>query len=238
MKPMTGQISFWELAGAGAAIGGTGVWTLALAARVGLLRILLEAFPRSWWEIVTWALIPALMLIPAVVQGVGVALASDVRPAPFRLAVGGAVGGTLLAALVLGWGFAIARVPVQWIVGLIPILPEFVVVCFGIALVAGWLVIAWRVSALGWLHLIALPLALAVVIVVWATKHAAAVSIVDVLDQHEITGLFAAVAIGGGVGSAWNVCRPPGVRLRLRGVLLRVREVLLRLGLRTVREEP
>jgi hypothetical protein len=235
---MTGRVSFWELAGVGAATGGTGVWGLALAARVGLLRYLLEVFPRVTWEAVTWLLIPAMMLVPSVLQGVCVAFASDVRPAPVRRAVGGAVAGTLLAAVVLGSGFAIARVPVQWIVGLIPILPEFFVVCFGIALVAGWLMIAGRISVLRWLRAYALPLALAVVTVTWATKHAAALSIVDVLDQHEITGLFAAVAIGGAVGSVWNVCRPPGVRLRLRGVLLRVREVLLRVRLRTVREEP
>lgn len=212
---MTGRLSFWELAGAGAAIGGTGVWAFALAARAGVLRSLLEVFPRSTWDAVTWVLIPALMLAPPVLQGVGVAVASEIRPAPVRLAVGGAVGGTLLASMVLGLAFAITRVPVQMVVGFFPFLPEFVVILFGIVVVAGWLVIAGHVFARGWLRLMALPLALAAVIIAWTGVHAEAVAILDVLDQHEINGLFAAVAIGGAVGSVWIVCRPDqGARLK------------------------
>jgi hypothetical protein len=213
---MTGRLGFWELADAASAIGGTGVWGFALAARVGLWRGLLAVFPRSTWDAVSWELIPALMLAPAVLQGIGVAFLSDVRPAPVGRAVGGAVGGTLAASVLLASGFAIARGPIQTIVALIPILPDFFVVCFGIVLVAGWLVIAGRMPAVERLRLFALPLALAAVTIAWAGAHAQAVSVVYVLDQHEIVGLFSAVAVGGAVGSAWAVCRPRGARARLR----------------------
>ncbi len=62
---MTGRAhGFWALCLAGIAIGGTGVWVVALAARVGILRMLLEIFPRPAWETVTWGLIPAVLLAP------------------------------------------------------------------------------------------------------------------------------------------------------------------------------
>lgn len=215
---MTGRTNFWELAGVGAAIGGTGVWGFALAARVGVLRGLLDVFPRSTWGAVTWLLIPALMLLPPVLQGVGVAFATEVRPAPVRRAVGGAVGGTLLASLVLGLGFAIFRVPVQATLGLIPILSDLFTVCFMIVLVTGWLTIAGFHPALGWLRRAALLVALPVVTVIWAVAHAQATSLVYVLDQHEINGLFVAVAIGGAAGSAWIVGRDADHGVRLSAV--------------------
>lgn len=215
---MTGRFNFWELAGAASAMGGTGVWVFALAARAGVLRGLLEAFPRSTWDAVTWVLIPALMLAPAVLQGVGVAWVSDVRPAPIGQAVGGAVGGTLLAILVLGFMFAIVRVPVQVTLGLVPILSELFVVCFLIVLATGWLMIAARVPALAGLRRAALLVALPAVTVAWAEAHAKTVSLVYVLDQHELTGLFAAVAIGGALGSTWIVRRDAGGGARLSAV--------------------
>lgn len=210
--------NFWELAGSGAAIGGTGVWAFALAARVGVLRGLLDVFPRSTWGAVTWVLIPALMLLPSVLQGAGVALASEVRPAPVRRAVGGAVGGTLVASLLLGLGFAIFRVPVQATLGLIPILSDLFTVCFMIVLVTGWLTIAGLHPALGWLRRAALLVALPVVMVIWAVAHAQATALVNVLDQHEVNGLFVAVAIGGAAVSAWIVCWDADQGARLRAV--------------------
>jgi hypothetical protein len=211
---MAGLIGFWELAGAASAVGGTAVWGFALAAREGLLRGLLEVFPRSTWDAVTWGLIPALMLIPLVLQGAAVALMSPIRPAPVGRAVGGAVGGTLLAMGVFGAVLIVGRVLIQPIVATVPILGDLFTVCFGIALVAGWLVIAAQIPALGWLRRTSLPLALAAVTVAWAEAHAAVMSLVFVLDQREMNGFFASVAVGGAVGSTWTVCRWPGTRPR------------------------
>ncbi|HEX4834807.1 MAG TPA: hypothetical protein VFW01_00585 [bacterium] len=220
---MAGLIGFWELAGAASAVGGTGVWGLALAAREGLLRGLLEVFPRSMWDAVTWGLIPALMLISPVLQGAAVALMSAIRPAPVGRAVGGAVGGTLLAMGVFGGILIAGRALIQPIVATVPILGDLFTVCFGIALVAGWLVIAGQIPALGWLRWTSLPLALAAVTVVWAEAHAAAVSLVYVLDQREMNGFFASVAVGGAVGSTWTVCRSRGTRARPLAVVRAVK---------------
>lgn len=211
---MAGLIGFWELAGAASAVGGTAVWGIALAARVGLLRGLLEVFPRSTWDAVTWGLIPALMLVPPVLQGAAAGWMSPIRPAPVRRAIGGAVGGTLLAMGIFGGVLIAGRVLIQPIVATVPILGDLFTVCFGIAVVAGWLVIAGQIPALGWLRRASLPLALAAVTVAWAEAHAATVSVVFVLDQREMNGLFASVAVGGAAGSAWTICRSRGTRTR------------------------
>lgn len=213
---MNGRADIWEKVGAASAMGGTAVWACALATRVGVWRAVLQAFPRFTWDAVTWLLIPAVFLLPPVLQGVGVALASDVRPAPWRPAIWGAVGGTLLAALILEIGFVIGRPVIQATLGLVPILSEFTSVCFGIVMVAGWLVLAARIPALAWLRAAALPVALPVVTLVWALAHGRAVSVVNVLGQHEIIGLFAAVALGGAVGSVWSVLHPTAFRPLLR----------------------
>ena len=72
---------FWELAACGAAAGGISVWAVAAAARAGWLRALLDLFPRSTWDGVTWALIPLLLLVPMMLQGTVVAEFSA-RPRP------------------------------------------------------------------------------------------------------------------------------------------------------------
>ena len=213
---MNGRADIWEKVGAASAMGGTAVWACALAARVGVWRAVLQVFPRFTWDGVTWLLIPAVFLLPPVLQGVGVALASDVRPAPWRPAIWGAVGGTLLAALTLEIGFVIGRPVIQATLGLVPILSEFTSVCFGIVMVAGWLVLAARIPALAGLRAAALPVALPAVTLAWALAHGRAASVVNVLDQHEIIGLFAAVALGGAVGSVWSVLHPTAVRPLLR----------------------
>ncbi len=59
---MTRRLEFWELTACGAAAGGTGVWGLAAAARVGWLRAFLDLFPHSSWDALTWVLIPILLL--------------------------------------------------------------------------------------------------------------------------------------------------------------------------------
>ena len=216
---MSGRADIWEKVGAASAVGGTAVWVCALATRVGVWRGVLQVFPRFTWDAVTWLLIPALFLLPPVLQGVGVALASDVRPAPMGRAIGGAVGGTVLAALILEIGFVVGRPVIVAILGLVPILSDLTAVCFGIIMVAGWLVLAGRIPVLASLRVAALPVALPAVALVWAGAHAQAASVVNVLDQHEITGLFAAVALGGAAGSVWNVLQPSGVRARLSVIL-------------------
>lgn len=223
---MIGRAEIWERAGVASAMGGTAVWVCALAARVGVWRAVLQVFPRFTWDAVTWLLIPALFLLPPALQGAGVALASDIRPAPIWRVIGGAVGGTVLAAVILEVGFVVGRPVIQAVLGLVPILSELTSVCFGIVMVTGWLVLAARIPALARLRAAALPVALPAVTLVWALAHAQAAAAVNVLDQHEITGLFAAVALGGAAGSVWSVLHPSGVGWRLsliRGIAARRR---------------
>ena len=99
---MTRRLEFWELAACGAAAGGTGVWGLAAAARIGWLRAFLDLFPHSSWDALTWVLIPVLLLLAPAAQGAIVARLAAPRPAPVRRGVAGSVAGTLLVLLAAG----------------------------------------------------------------------------------------------------------------------------------------
>ncbi len=100
---MMGRVEFWELAACGAGVGGAGVWGLALAARMGWFRAVLDIFPRSSWGWVTWGLIPALLMLPLIAQGAAVAVVSPVRPVPVGRGIAGSAAGSLvtLAAMSL-----------------------------------------------------------------------------------------------------------------------------------------
>ncbi len=204
---MTERPGFGALAGAGIAIGGTGVWGLAAAARVGVLRLLLELFPRPTWDSVTWGLIPALMLAPPVVQGVLVALLAGRRPAPIVLGAAGSVAGTgimagLVGIAVLVW---VRRLPPQTVAALARGTPEALVPAFGMLVLAGWLLIAGRLRHLRWLRRGAVPLAVAFVALAWLRAHGQLMALSYVLDRPEVNGFFVSVALGGAVGSAWAV---------------------------------
>ncbi len=202
---MTGRPGFWELAGAGAAVGGTGVWGLSAAARVGLLRMLLEVFPRSTWDGVTWALIPALMLAPPVLQGAVQSYLGGGRPAPLWRGIVGSVAGTVVAAAIFGAAIleGVRRLPSQTVSGLARMTPEVLIPVFGTLLVAGSLLILGRLGRLRWLRWGAVPLAAAVVLAAWLRAHGQALALAYVLDRPEVNGFFAAVAVGGAAGGAW-----------------------------------
>lgn len=206
---MTRLPGFWELAAPGVAVGGTGVWGLAAAARAGVLRMLLEVFPRSAWDGVTWALIPALMLAPPMLQGVVLAYLAGGRPAPVWRGITGGVAGTVIAAGVFGAAIlgGVRRLPPRSVAVLARMTPEVLIPAFGIVLVAGWLLILGRLHALRWLRWAAVPLAAAAVLAAWLRVHGQVLALAYVLDRPEVNGFFAAVAVGGAVGAAWTVGR-------------------------------
>jgi hypothetical protein len=204
----------WELMGAGLAIGATGVWALAAAARVGVLRALLDLFPRGSWDAVTWVLIPLLLLAPIVIQGVAVAMFAGgatmkSNPAAWASTAAGAAAGSLLALAVFGAGLLIGvrqlpRDPQVW---LGRTAPEALIIAFSGAVLAGWLIVAARLARASWLRRAAVPVAAAVVAVAWIRAHHTVVALSYVLDRPEANGFFAAVAVGGAVGSAWAARR-------------------------------
>lgn len=197
----------WALFGAGAAIGGTAVWGLALAARIGVLRMLLELFPRSTWDAVTWGLIPALMLAPPVLQGIGVACLAGTRPARLGRGVAGSLVGTLAAAAVIGAALLmwVRRLPPRALAEVAQGAPEVLAPAFGIVVLAGWLGIAGRLQAVQWLRWGAVPIAVVIVALTWVRAHGPLMAVSYVLDRPEVTAFFAAVAVGGGAGSAGAV---------------------------------
>jgi hypothetical protein len=217
---MTDVPTAWELAGAGLAVGGSGVWALAAAARVGVLRALLELFPRASWDAVTWVLIPALLLAPIVVQGIAVAAfgrppagkrpaTMKSNPAAWTWTAAGAAAGSLLALAVFGAALLVGvrqlpRDPQVW---LGRTAPEALIIAFSGAVLAGWLIIAARVARAPWLRRAAVPAAAAVMAVAWIRAHHTVVALSYVLDRPEANGFFAAVAVGGAVGSAWAARR-------------------------------
>ncbi len=200
-------VGFWGLCLAGIAIGGTGMWAVALAARVGVLRMLLEIFPRPAWEAVTWGLIPAVLLAPPVVQGVAAAYLASARPARIGRGVLGSLTGTVAAAVLMG-GAALL-----WVRRLSPPVlaavargtPEVLIPLFAILVLAGWLWIAARMGPARRLRWAAFPLAVVMVALAWLRAHGQVMALSYVLDRPEMNGLFAAVALGGAVGSAGAV---------------------------------
>jgi hypothetical protein len=201
--------SVWELFGAGVAIGGTGVWALAAAARVGVLRAILELFPRASWDAVTWGLIPALLVAPIVIQGAGVAALAGRDRASWAVAAGGAAAGSLIGLAVLGAALLIGvrQLPRDGQVWLGRTAPEALIIGFSAAVLGGWLVIAMRLARVPWPRWTAVPVAAAAVAVAWIRAHHNVVAASYVLDRPEANGFFAAVAVGGALGSAWAAHR-------------------------------
>lgn len=198
----------WELVAAGVAIGGTGVWVLAAAARVGVLRAVLDLFPRASWDAVTWVLIPLLLLMPIVIQGIAVAAVGR-RPAALGMSAGAAVVGSLAALAALGAVLLIGvrQLPHAGQVWLGRTAPEALILGFTGAVLAGWLLVAARIARAVWLRWASVPVAALVVAVAWIRAHHTVVALSYVLDRPEANGFFAAVAVGGAVGSAWAVRR-------------------------------
>ncbi len=218
---MTRPPAFWELLGAGAAVGGTAVWGLAAAARVGLLRLLLEAFPRPSWDAVTWVLIPALLLLPPVLQGAAVGGLAAPRLAQVGRGLGGSVGGTFVGVAILAVTlvFGVRRLPSPAIAALSRTLPIPLTLGFFGLLVAGWVLVAGRLLGARWLRWAALPLGAVLTALAWILAHGHVVALSYVLDRPEVEGFFVSVALGGALGSAWSVsCAGDGNLTRREGV--------------------
>lgn len=205
---MTRGPAWWELAGAGLAVGGTAVWALAWAARVGALRLLLELFPRAAWDRVTWVLVPALLLLPPVAVGLVLACLAGGRPQTAVRAIAGGLAGTIAAGALLGAAVLLVarRLPPPAAAQLARAVPGVLAPAFGILLVAGWLVVAGRLFALRPLRgALPLPAAAALVAAAWLLAPGGVRAAAYVLDRPELGGLLAAVSLGGALGSAWAI---------------------------------
>jgi hypothetical protein len=205
---MNATPTIWELFGAGLAVGGSAVWALAAAARVGVLRAILDIFPRASWDAVTWALIPALLLVPIVVQGAAVA-AFGGRAGAARKAAAAAAAGSLLALAVIGTVLlaGVRELPHGAQAWLGRVATEALIVGFAGAIIAGWLVIAARVAGASQARWLIVPVAAVAAATAWAAARHIVVDLSYVLDRPEANGFFAAVALGGGAGAAWMVRR-------------------------------
>ncbi len=199
--------TLWDLAGCAVAAGGVTGWAVAWAARAGLLRAVLEWFPRSSWDGVTWGLLPAVLLLPSVIQGLATARCAGVRPAPLARAVAGSAAGSVAAAAVLEEAaLAMARrLPAPVVAHLAPAVPGVVATGSATLVLAGSLLVAARLAELPWLRAAALPLAAAVVALGWLGAYDRALALAYVLDRPEMSGLVASVVTGGTAGSAWMV---------------------------------
>jgi hypothetical protein len=203
---MTRRGGFWELAARGAAVGGAAVWGLAAAAREGWLRALLDLYPKSSWEHVTWVLIPVLLILPFIAQGVGVALASSSRPIPAGRGIAGSVAGSLLVLIVGAVLFiGVRRVPGVAGGPVARALPLLLVLGYGALLIAWWLLAASGSLRSRTLRLAAVPLAFAVAAAIWILARGWVLLASYVLGRAEVAALFIAVAAGGGVGTAWSL---------------------------------
>lgn len=198
--------AFWECAAWGAAVGGLAVWALAAAARAGWLRVLLDLYPRSSWERITWVLIPVLLLLPLIAQGIAVAFLAPSRPFPAGRAIMGSIAGTVgglaagLAVFVLAGrvpgpagGSAARAVPIPLTLG-----------C-GTLLIAAALSAAGRSSEMAWLRFAAVPVAATAALAAWVFARGWVREASYVLDRAETLIFFVAVAVGGAVGAAWSV---------------------------------
>ncbi len=211
---MTPQATFWELAAIGAAVGGTGVWALAAAARVGALRLLLDVFPRSTWDSVTWGLIPALLLVPCAVQGAVVGWLGMRRPRsyPGWGPPAAAVVGTLVALAAFGMAIldGVRRLPPRAVAITTRTAPNVLIPAFAVLVIAGWLLVVARLIRSRILGAASVPLATAGVALAWWRVHGQLVALSYVLDRPEANGFFAAVAVGGAAGAAWAARRRRG----------------------------
>jgi hypothetical protein len=193
----------------GAAAGGAAVWTLAVAARVGWLRALLDLYPPSSWERVTWALIPVLLALPVLTQGLAVAALTPARSV--GRAILGALLGTLVALVLMG---LVLR-------GVLAAAPRLAgspaAQALPAALVLGWIGVlvtavlrrAGGAAARAALVRAAAPAGLAVALATWVFARGWVVEASVVLDRLETAAFFIAVAAGGGVGAAWTTRGAP-----------------------------
>jgi hypothetical protein len=197
-----GWSTFWECAAWGAAVGGLAVWALAAAARAGWLRALLDVYPRSSWERITWVLIPVLLLLPLIAQGVAVAFFAPSRPFPAGRGIMGSIAGTVgglaagLAVFVVAGragGSAARVVPIPFTLG-----------C-GTLLIAAALSAAGRSSEMAWLRFAAVPVAATAALAAWVFARGWVREASYVLDRAETLIFFVAVAVGGAMGAAWSV---------------------------------
>jgi hypothetical protein len=196
----------WELFGAGLAAGGTAVWALAAAARVGVLRAILDVFPRASWDAVTWVLIPALLVAPIVVQGFAVALLAGRLRAGWTGAAA-AVAGSLIALAVFGVVILVGvrNLPKDAQGWLGRNATEALIIGFIGAMVAGWLAITARAARWPYARWIIVPAAAVAAAAAWTGARHTIVALSYVLDRPEANGFFAAVALGGAAASAWVV---------------------------------
>ena len=203
---MTRHAEFWGLAACGAVVGGATVWGLAAAARVGWLRALLDVYPKSSWDRITWVLIPVLLMLPLIAQGTGVALASSSRPAPAGRGIAGSATGSL-AALVVGAMLVVGarRFPPFAGGAVAAALPAMLVLGYGVVLVAWWLTVVTQSVRRRWMRWAVVVSALAAAGAMWLLAREWVLSASYVFDRAEVIAYFIAVATGGGLGAAWAV---------------------------------
>ncbi len=203
--PAEDSPGMWELLLEAAAVGGTGVWGVAEASRVGILRLLLDLFPRSSWEAVTWVLVPAVLLVAPAVQGVAAALLGGEGPSSWGRAVAGSLGGTIVALGSLGaaalWGER--HLPPSVLTSAIAATPEVLVLGGGTVVGGGWLLLLGRVAGAPLVRRAALPVAVGARAVGWGAARPYLVAWTYALDRPEASGFFVAVAVGGAAGSVW-----------------------------------
>ena len=204
--PGRGGPEVWERTAWGAAVGGVAVWGLAAAARVGWLRVLLDLYPRSSWERITWVLIPVLLLLPVIVQGTAVAFLAPSRPIPAGRGIVGSIAGTL-GGLAAGLAVFVLAVRVPGIAGgaAVRAVPIPLTLGCGALLIAASLSVAGRSSQIAWLRMAAVPAAAAAALAAWVVARGWVVAASSILDRAETAVFFVAVAVGGAVGSAWSV---------------------------------
>ena len=187
------------------------MWVLAAAARAGWLRAVLDLFPRSAWDDVTWALIPLLLLVPMALQGTVVALLSP-RPRPAARAIAGSIGGSILALAAGGIlvSTVLRHIPPSRLGTLTRPLPEPILLASAVLLGAGALLTAGRLAGSVPLRRAALPAAALGLGAVWLVARGRVLAAIDVLDRIEVAGFFLGVMVGGALGSAWLAIRAPG----------------------------
>lgn len=205
-EPGQGGPEVWERIAWGAAIGGVAVWGLAAAARAGWLRALLDLYPPWSWERITWVLIPVLLLLPVIAQGTAVAFLAPARPIPAGRGIAGSIAGTVggLAAGLAVFVLAV-RVPGIAAGGVARAVPIPLTLGCGALLIAASLSVAGRFYHIAWLRMAAAPAAAGAALAAWALARGWVVAASSILDRAETAVFFAAVAVGGAVGSAWSV---------------------------------
>lgn len=208
--------AFWDAAALGAGVGGAAVWGLAVAARAGWLRALLDLYPRPSWERITWVLIPVLLLLPLVIQGVVVARLGATRPAPAGRGIAGSIAGTVLG---LAAGLAlfilatrVLSIPLRQALPAARAVPTPLTLGCGGLLIAATLRIIARSTGKAWLRTWAVPVGVAAAVAAWLAAREWVLAASYVLDSAETAVFFVAVAAGGALGAAWSVA--PAARPR------------------------